>query len=135
METSTETLIVAGTLVLTVGFLLGMPLARARMASPTASRHLVNTHLEALIAGGALLALSLAASYSTIAEAAEVVAAWLLIGGVSASLAGGVLNWLSDTEDQFAARTPGFLLQAISGPAIVVGGLLLSVGVLKAVFE
>lgn len=47
METSVQTLIVAGTLVLLVGFLLGFPMARARMAAPNAPRHLVNALRDA----------------------------------------------------------------------------------------
>ncbi len=132
METSGETLIVAGTLVLLYGFLLGIPMARARMAGPTAPRHLVNAHMEALIGGAILLALSFAAAYSTLASGLEILAAWLVIAGVVASLAGGTLNWLAGVDDQFASRSPGFMLQAAGGPAVVLGGLLFSFGVLKA---
>lgn len=131
METSIEVLTVAGTLALTCGLLLGIPLAAVRMRSPTASRHLVHAHIEALVAGAALLALSIAAGYSTLADGAETLAAWLLTAGVAASLAGGTLNWLMGSGDQFAERTPGYYLQAVSGPLMVIGGLLLSAGVLK----
>jgi hypothetical protein len=133
MEGSAEALLVAGTLVLTSAFLLGIPMARERMKAPTAPRHLVNTHLEGLMAGAALLGLSVAANYSTQAKGLELMAAWLLIGGVAASLAGGTTNWLMGTGDPFAARSPGFLLQAVSGPAMLAGAVLLSIGVLTTV--
>ena len=132
MESSVKILIVAGTLVLTYGFLLGIPMGQARMKGPTAPRHLVTTHLEALMAGAALLGLSVAASYSTLPSGLEALAAWLVVGGVALSLAGGTTNWLMKTDDPFAARSPGFYLQAASGPLMVLGGLLLSAGVLKA---
>ncbi len=132
METSVETLIVAGTLVLLYGFLLGVPMAQARMAGPAAPRHLVTAHMEALIGGAILLALSIAASFSTLGKGFELLAVWLLIAGVVASLVGGTMNWLGKVDDQFAAKSPGFLLQAAGGPAIVLGGLLLTFGVLKA---
>jgi hypothetical protein len=132
LETSVKTLITAGTLVLLYGFALGLPLAQARMRAPSASRHLVNTHLEALMAGAALLGLSLAASFGTLARGAELTAAWLLTAGVVATLAGGTLNWLMIVDDPFAARSRGFLLQSAGGPLILAGGLILAIGVLKA---
>lgn len=133
MERSAEVLLVGGTLVLLYGFILGVPMAQARMKSPTAPRHLVNTHLEALMAGPALLGLSLAASFSTLGSGLERLAAWLLVAGAVSTLSGGTLNWIQKTEDPFAAKTPGFYLQAIGGPVLLVGGVLLTLGVLKAV--
>lgn len=130
MENSAETLVVAGTLVMTYGFLLGFAFAQARMKGPAAPRALVNNHLEALMGGTALLALSLAAGFSTLDEGLELVAAWLLVLGVVAAVAGGTLNWLQKVEDSFAAKSPGFYLQSAAGPAISAGGILMSVGVL-----
>lgn len=133
MEGSAEILIVAGTLVLTYAFLLGLPMARERMKAPTAPRHLVTTHLEALMAGAALLGFSVAMSYSTAARGLELTAAWLLAAGVVSSLAGGTMNWLMGTGDPFAARSPGFLLQAVGGPVMLVGAILLSIAVLTSI--
>ena len=133
MESSAEVLLVGGTLVLLYGFMLGVPMAQARMKSPTAPRHLVNTHLEALIAGAALLGLSLAATFSTLTKNLELFAAWLLVAGPVATLLGGTLNWRMGTDDPFTAKSPGFYLQAAGGPLLIAGGLLLPVGVLKAI--
>lgn len=133
MERSAEVLLVGGMLVLLYGFILGVPMAMARMKSPTAPRHLVNTHLEALMAGAALLGLSLAASYSTLGDGLERLAAWLLVAGSVSTLAGGTVNWLTKTDDAFAARSPGFYLQAVGGPVILLGGILMALGVLKAI--
>ena len=108
-------------------------MAQARMKSPTAPRHLVNTHLEALMAGPALLGLSLAASFSTLGSGLERIAAWLLVAGSVSTLTGGTLNWLQKVDDPFVAKKPGFYLQAIGGPVLLVGGILLTLGVLKAV--
>lgn len=132
MERSVEVLLVGGTLILLYGFLLGVPMAQARMKSPTAPRHLVNTHLEALMAGPAMLGLSLAASYSTLGNGLERLAAWLLVAGSVSTLAGGTLNWLLKADDPFGEKSPGFYLQALGGPVLLVGGVLLAVGVLKA---
>lgn len=133
MEGSAEVLIVAGTLVLTYGFLLGLPMARERMKAPTAPRHLVTTHLEALMAGAALLGLSLAMSYSTAGRGLEVTVAWLLIAGVVSSLVGGTMNWLMRADDAFATRSPGFLFQAVGGPVMLIGAILLSIAVLTSI--
>ena len=129
MEGSVEVLIVAGTLITTYGFLLGIPFARARMRGP-APRSLVNNHLEAMIGGAVLIALSVAAGYSTLDKGFELTAAWLLAIGVALAVAGGTLNWLMKTEDAFAQKPPGFYLQSASGPAISAGGVLMSIGVL-----
>jgi hypothetical protein len=130
MESSVKALIVFGTLVLTYGFLLGVPMARVRMSAPAAPRHLVTTHLEALMAGPALLGLAVAAGFSTLNDVVEGFAAWFVIAGVLGSVTGGTVNWRMNTGDPFAVRSPGFLLQAIGGPLMLLGGLLLSVGVL-----
>ena len=132
METSFKILLLAGMLSLTYGFLLGIPMAQARMKAPSAPRHLVNVHLEALIQGAALLGLSLAASFSTLPSGLETTAAVILFGAAAVGLTGATLNWLQDVDDPFAARSPGFMLQAASGPANIVGIVLLLIGVLKA---
>lgn len=133
METSAQTLLVSGMAAVFVGLLLGVPLGRERTRAPTASPHLVNTHLEALIGGATLLGLSVAAAFSELAAGLEVAAAWLLVGGVGLSIGGGTMNWLAATGDQFAARSPGFLLQATGGPLMLAGGAILAAGVALAV--
>jgi hypothetical protein len=120
-------------LILLYGFILGLPMAKARMSSPTAPRHLVTTHLEALMAGAALLGLSLAASFSTLGQGLERLSAWLVVAGTVATLVGGTVNWRTAAGDTFAEKSPGFYLQAVGGPMVLVGGALLAVGVLKAV--
>jgi hypothetical protein len=132
VETSGKILIVGGVAALTYAFLLGFAMARARMAAPQAPRHLVNTHLEGLILGAVLLGLAVALGFSTLAKGGEVAAASLLVAGGALSLAGGTVNWLQGVEDTFAAKSPGFLLQAVSGPVSVVGIVIVLIGVLKA---
>ena len=132
METSVKVLIVAGMLSLTYGLLLGFPMSQARMKGPSAPSLLTNVHLEALIQGAVLLGLSVAASFSTLADGLETTAAWILAVACALGLAGGTANWLQKVEDPFKAKSPGFMLQAASGPTNVVGAVLLLVGVLKA---
>jgi hypothetical protein len=132
MEGSAKVLLVGGTLVLLYAFALGIPMAQARMKAPQAPRHLVNTHLEGLMAGAALLGLSFAAVFSTLTRGLELPAAWLLVGGVTSTLVGGTLNWRMEVDDPFAAKSPGFYLQAVGGPVLLLGMILLTIGVLKA---
>ncbi len=132
MEASLKVLVVAGVLVLVYGFFLGIPMAKARSAAAQAPRHLVNTHLEALIAGGILLGLTAALSFSTLPRGLELTAAILVTAGVVLSLLGGTINWLEKTDDPFTPRSRGFMLQAASGPASLIGIVLVAIGVLKA---
>jgi hypothetical protein len=132
VETSVKILIVAGMFSVSYGMLLGIPLAQARMKSPTAPRQLVNAHLEALIQGAVLLGLAVAAGFSTLPRGLEITAAFLLAIGGGLASAGGTANWLQAVDDAFAAKSPGWALQSLSGPLTVAGALLLLVGVLKA---
>lgn len=76
-----------------------------------------------------LLGLSLVAGYWS-SRPFELAAAWLLVGNVTVSLAGGTLNWLAGTGDAFAQRSPGFFAQAASSPLLIIGAALLVVGAL-----
>jgi hypothetical protein len=108
-------------------------MAQARMKSPQAPRHLVNTHLEGLMSGAALLGLSFAAVFSTLTKNLELLAAWLIVAGVTSTMLGGTLNWRMEVDDPFAAKSPGFYLQAVGGPVLLLGMILLTIGVLKAI--
>lgn len=131
MDDAIKILIVTGTLSLTYTFLLGFPMAQARMKAAQAPRHLVTTHMEGLLVGPIHLALTLALSFSTLASGLETLAAVLLAAGAVLSLAGGTLNWQQSVGDQFAAKSPGYLLQAISGPVNVIAIVIVLIGVLK----
>ncbi|MFN0094681.1 MAG: hypothetical protein ACKVVT_07875 [Dehalococcoidia bacterium] len=132
MESAIKILIVTGTLSLTYAFLLGFAMAQARMKAPEAPRHLVTTHMEGLLVGAIHLGLTVAVGFSDLAKGLETVAAVLLGAGAALSLAGGTLNWRAAVGDQFAAKSPGYLLQAVSGPVNVVAILIVLVGVLGA---
>lgn len=133
METSVKILVVSGTLILTYGFLLGFAMGRARMGSAQAPRHLVTTHLEALILGAILLGLTVALELSTLPRGVEVAAAILVVAGGGLAVAGGTANWLQKVGDPFAERSPGWLLQAASGPLSVAGIVLVAAGAVGGV--
>jgi len=132
MDTSFKILVTAGALVLAYGFLLGIPMAQARMKAAAAPRQLVNNHLEALIGGAVLIALAVAIDFSTLSTGLETTAAWLLSIAVGLAVVGGTLNWLQRVDDAFASRSPGFYLQSLSGPLNLAGIGLVVMGVLKA---
>lgn len=132
MEYAEKVLLTGGILVLTFGFLLGIPMAQERMKAASAPKALVNAHLEALIGGAVLIALAVAAGFSDLGKAPESIAAWLLAGAVASAVLGGTLNWLQKVEDSFASKSPGFYLQAAAGPTNLVGIAIILVGVLKA---
>ena len=58
MTTAQNILLVYGVIILTYGFVLGIPLAAVRSRQPQASRHLVTTHLSGIIQGGVSLGLA-----------------------------------------------------------------------------
>jgi hypothetical protein len=132
METSRKVLLIGGTVSLTYGFLLGLPISVIRMRRPHAPRHLVTAHLAAIIQGAVLIALSTAAEFSTLPSGLETLAASLLVTGCVLFVAGAVANWLQAVEDHFAVRSTGWKLLATSGPLNIIGVLLLLAGVLNA---
>jgi hypothetical protein len=127
MELSAKVLLVGGTVSLGYGFLLGMPLSAIRMKAPGAPRHLVIAHLAAIIQGAVLIALSVAAGFSSLPSRVETLAASLLVAGCALFVSGAVANWLQGIGDHFAARSLGWKLLATSGPLNVSGiGILLA---------
>jgi len=130
-DTATEILVVSGTLSLVYTCLLGIAMGQVRMNAPQTPRHLVTTHIDGLIVGAIHLSLTVAIAFSPLPSWLETLAAIMLAAGAALSLSGGTLNWLSGVGDQFAAKNPGFILQALSGPITVIAMLILLAGVLQ----
>ena len=132
MTTAQQILIVYGTLSITYGMLLGIPLTRVRMAAPTAPRHLVVAHLSALMQGPVHISLAFALDMSALASWIETGAAVLLVGGSSLFVAGATLNWLQGVGDHFVERSPGWYLLAVSGGPHLIGASIVLEGVASA---
>jgi hypothetical protein len=130
METGEKILVVYGTVSLSIGFLLGLPLSQARTQSSQASHHLVTAHLSAIIQGAAHLGLSVAVAFSSLAAWLETTAAGLLIAGSALFVAGAIANWRQDIGDHFAVRSLGWKLFATSSAGHLPGMGILLVGVL-----
>jgi hypothetical protein len=58
------------------------------------------------------------------------VAACLLVIGLIAETVGGTTNWLQGTGDQFAEKSLGFRINALTGPFAIPGLAIIVVGVL-----
>jgi hypothetical protein len=130
MSTAEKLLIGYGVLALLYGVVLGVPLAGARVKAPAASRHLVTTHLSGLIQGAMHLGLAFAIAAVSLDSGWATAAAALLVIGSLFELAGGTVNWLQGTGDQFAERSVGFRLNSMTGLLIVPGALIIAIAVL-----
>lgn len=130
MSTAARLLIAYGVTVICFGLLLGVPLARVRSATPQSPRHLVTTHLSALMQGPVALGFAFAITAATFDSSLATIAAVVLVAGLALEALGGTLNWLRGTGDQFAERSPGFFANALSGPLTIVGAIVLVIGTL-----
>ena len=133
MNTAQNIFLVYGVVVLAYGFMLGVPLAAARIKAPQVSRHLVTTHLSAIIQGGVHLGLAFAAGTLEVQGGWIITAAWLIVAASVFEIVGGTVNWLSRSGDQFAEKTLGFRFNALVGPPAIIGILIFVVGVLQAI--
>jgi hypothetical protein len=132
MTTATRVLVSYGVIAIAYGLVLGVPLARVRAAHPVAPRHLVTTHLSALMQGPVALGSAYALSVTGFESDVATVAAWVFVAGLALEAIGGTLNWLMSTGDQFAERSVGLKVNTVSGPLSLVGGLAIAVGVLTS---
>ncbi len=131
MGTAQKLFLGYGVVALSYGLLLGIPLAAARTKAAAASRHLVNSHLSGLIQGGIMLGLAAAVGAVDFDSTMATVGGLLLVAGFAAETIGGTVNWLQSTGDQFAERSPGFLINSLSGLLAVPGVLICAYGVLS----
>ena len=130
MSTAAQLLVAYGVAIIGYGLLLGVPLAQARNGSPQAPRHLVTTHLSALMQGPVALGFAFAVTVTSFDSTLATAAAVALLVGLGLEAIGGTLNWLRHTGDQFAERSPGYYANATSGPITILGALVLIVGTL-----
>jgi hypothetical protein len=130
MSTAQKLFIIYGILIAAYGLLLGIPLASTRMKSPTASRHLVNAHLSALMQSSLHFGLAFAVGMVGFESTLASVGAGLLVAGTALESAGGTTNWLTSTNDQFAENSLGYKFNSLSGPLAIIGILILTFGIL-----
>jgi hypothetical protein len=132
MTTAQKILTSYGVVILGFGFALGIALAAARTKSPHASRHLVTTHLSALMQAPIHLGLAWAIGAAVLSDTPATVAAILLVVGSALEAIGGTVNWLHGTGDQFAERSIGWRCNAASSPLLIAGIAIVIVGALSS---
>ena len=129
MSTAQRVFVGYATLVLVLGFLLGAVLGTLRMKAP-AIRTLGTAHVETLMQASLHFGLAFAVGAVGFDTTGATWGAWLLVAGSSMQAAGGTLNWITATTDQFAERSPGFKLNSLSTFVMLPGLAITAVGIL-----
>ena len=130
MGTAQRVFIGYGTTILIVGFALGGSLGLVRMKSAQA-RALATAHVETLMQAAVILGLGFAVGAVGFDSTAATVGAWLLVAGSAMQAIGVTSNWLTKTIDQFAERSPGFVINSASTLVIWPGLVVTAYGILS----
>ncbi len=134
MTTAQQILIGYATIALSAGFLLGVILGAVR-SKQSSARNLATAHVETLLQGAVLLGVAFALGLTDFDGRLATWGATLLAIGSAMQAVGVTLNWITGTVDQFAERSPGFLLNSASTFAAVPGLAILAYGILSAVIS
>jgi len=129
MSTAQRVLVGYGTVIMLVGFVLGTALGMLRRQAP-AIRALATAHTETLMQSAMHFGIAFAIGAVGFDSGWSVWGAWLLVAGSALQATGVTLNWITKTTDQFAQRSPGFLLNSSSTFVIWPGLLIIAVGIL-----
>jgi hypothetical protein len=132
METAAKILIVGGVLNLALAFVLGFILSNSRLKEPAKPQHYLNlAHKVSLWEGFMLLGLVWALVLADLPSGVATLAAALLVASSVFQDGSSILNWLQGVSDEFAERSPGFVLATINA-VLATGGLgILIVGVFR----
>lgn len=129
MSTAQQILVTYGMIVLIVGFGLGSILGMLRMKSPSV-RNLAMAHVETLMQGSMHLGLAAAVGATAFDSSLATWGAILLAIGSGMQATGVTLNWITKTGDQFAEKSPGYLINSTSTFVIFPGLIILAYGIL-----
>ena len=129
MSTAQRLLVGYGTIVLVVGFVLGTVLGIVRMKTPPV-RTLATAHVETLLQAAVHFGLAFAVGAVGFDSSAATWGAVLLIVGSAMQAVGVTLNCVTNTADQFAQRSPGFVVNSLSSFVIWPGLVVTVVGIL-----
>jgi hypothetical protein len=125
MSTAQRVFLGYGTAVLVVGFVLGTVLGMLRRKAPSI-RPLATAHVETLMQAAMHFGLAFAVGVVGFDSTAATWGAWLLVVGSAMQATGVTLNWITKTDDQFAERSPGFVVNSLS-TFVIWPGLLITV--------
>ncbi len=129
MSTAQRVFLAYGIVILMVGFVLGTVLGMLRAKSP-AIRSLATAHVETLMQAATAFGLAFAVGAVGFRSTGATWGAGLLVAGLALQAAGVTLNWITTTTDQFAERSPGFMLNSLSTFVIWPGLLITAFGIL-----
>jgi hypothetical protein len=129
VSTAQRLLVGYGTTVLAVGFILGTLMGILRMNAPPI-RNLARAHVETLLQAGMHFGLAFAIGVVGFNSTAATWGALLLVVGSAMQAVGVTLNWVTNTADQFAQRSSGFLLNSVSTFVIWPGLVVTLLGIL-----
>lgn len=130
MSTAQQIFIGYGIVILVVGFALGSILGMLRMKNPS-MRNLATAHVETLMQSAMHFGLAFAVGATGFDSSAATWGAVLLAIGSGMQALGVTLNWLTKTGDQFAEKSPGYLINSTSTFVIMPGLLITAWGILS----
>jgi hypothetical protein len=130
MSTAQRVFVGYGTIILAVGFVLGTVLGMRRMNTPHV-RTLATAHVETLMQAAMHLGLAFAVGVVGFSSSAATWGAWLLVAGSAMQATGVTLNLVTHTDDQFATRAPGFVVNSLSSFVIWPGLVITAWGILS----
>ena len=136
MEVAEKILITGGVLLLVYAFFTGFLLGRARAESPVGPKYLILSHTEPLMQGSMLLGLVWAVRFSTLDGRLEGLAAALMVAAASIQGSKELLNYRQGIVDEFSHQPHpiGFYAARIQSPMASVGLIIITIGVLRALF-
>ena len=130
MSTAQQVLVSYGVVVVLLGLGLGTILGFLRMSRPPI-RTLATAHVETLMQSSVVLGLAFAIGLVGFESTWATWGATLFTGGAAMQAAGVTLNWITDSTDQFADRSPGFYLNSLSTWPLLAGAIIIASGVLS----
>ena len=129
MSTAQRLLVGYGSIVLAVGFILGTVLGIVRMKTPPV-RTLATAHVETLLQAAVHFGLAFAVGAVGFDSGVATWGAVLLVVGSAMQAVGVILNCVTNSADQFAQRSPGFVVNSLSTFVIWPGLVVTVVGIL-----
>lgn len=121
---------------LALSFLLGWALSMKRMKEPLDKhRWLLIAHEVSLQEGMMLLGLAYALQFANLSGSLATLGAWLLVLGAAFQDLSGILNWLRDIDDQFRAKSAGWLSATINALLNTAGLGIVTYGILSGLFS
>lgn len=130
MSTAQQVLVSYGIVVVLVGLGLGTILGFLRMKRPPI-RTLATAHVETLMQSSVVFGLAFAVGLVEFDSTWATAGAGLFVTGGAMQAIGVTLNWITDSTDQFADRSPGFYLNSFSTWLLLPGAIIIAAGVLS----